>query len=415
MNRSAVIASISIFTGLALVGGGLYYAKFMRLPPPPPAYEPAESVQVVQARQMPWQRTSDLVGTVLALRSVAIRNELGGLIRTVHFQSGDVVEAGQVLVTQDDSTHRAELATAEARVRVATASISVAEARLTQAKSEAERIRNASSTAGAVSGMDVDRAATEVVTAAAEIERLRAELDESKARVAEIGTRLAKFTIRAPFKGRVSIRAVHEGQYLAQQMGMETTPITTLHETGDKVYLDFAIPQEYVARVKAGTVVMATSPVLGPNPIPITIAALDSAVNNETRNIRVRTVVDNKDDLLRPGMFVQVRVPVDDPEPVIVVPATAIRRSSYADQVFLIVPDKNDPTKLRATLRFVKVGTSLGEEVVVTSGLAQGERLAAVGSFKLREGALVMPADPSPAKPASAPHAAAPIAPANGQ
>jgi membrane fusion protein (multidrug efflux system) len=387
------------------------------MPPPPPAYEPAEAVQIVQARQVPWQRTADLVGTVLALRSVAIRNELGGLIRTVHFQSGDVVEAGQVLVTQDDSTDRAELTTAEARVRVATASISVAEARLTQAKSEADRIRSASNTAGAVSGMDVDRAATEVVQATAEIERLRAELDEAKARVSEIRTRLEKYQIRAPFKGRVSIRTVHEGQYLAQQMGMETTPITTLQETGDKVYLDFAIPQEYVSRVAAGTVVMATSPVLGPNPVPITVAALDSSVNNETRNIRVRTLVDNSNDRLRPGMFVQVRVPVDDPEPVVVVPATAIRRSSYADQVFLIVPDKSDAAKLRATLRFVKVGASLGEDVVVTSGLAPGDRLAAVGSFKLREGALVMAAEPSPARPASGTQAAkAPSAtPAAGQ
>ena len=144
MKRSSVLASVGIFLALAFAGGGLYLLKFRSGPPgggPGGGYEPAEAVQIVEAQQVPWQRTADLVGTVLALRSVAITNELGGVIRSVNFQSGDIVEEGQVLVTQDDSTDRAELATAEARVRVATANVHVADARVALANAEAARIR----------------------------------------------------------------------------------------------------------------------------------------------------------------------------------------------------------------------------------------------------------------------------------
>lgn len=399
MKRSAMLAAFGVFGLLLAVGGGLAWVKYRQIRAAGAGhggYEPAESVEVVEARQVPWQATSDLVGTVLALRSVEIRNELEGMVTKVGFQSGDLVEEGQVLLVQDDSSDRAELATAEAGVRVAQAAVDVAQTRVDLSRAEAARVKSAASTSGAVSGMDVDRAQTEVARSAADLERLRAEVQQAEARVGEIRTRIAKRTIKAPFRGRVGIRTVHEGQFLAQQMGGQGSPITTLQEVSDTIYLDFAIPQEYVSRVSVGTVVMAASPVFGPESVPLKVVAMDAAVNNVTRNIRVRTVADNRGDRLRPGMFVQVRVPVEDPKPVVVVPATAVRRASYADQVFVIVPDKSDATKVRASQRFVKLGPSLGEDVVVVSGLSPGERLAGMGSFKLREGALVMPAGGEP-------------------
>lgn len=395
MKRSAILAAMGVFGVLLAVGGGLAWVKYRQIRSAGQGgggYEPAESVEVVEAREVPWQATLDLVGTVLALRSVEIRNELEGMVTKVGFDSGDLVEEGRVLLVQDDSSDRAELATAEAGVRVTQAAVEVAQTRLDLARAEAGRVKSAASTSGAVSGMDVDRAQTEVARSAAEVERLKAEVQQAEARVGEIRTRIAKRTIRAPFRGRVGIRTVHEGQFLAQQMGGQGAPITTLQEVSDTIYLDFAIPQEYVSRVHVGTVVMAASPVFGSEPVPLKVVALDAAVNNVTRNIRVRTVADNRSDRLRPGMFVQVRVPVEDPKPVVVVPATAVRRASYADQVFVIVPDKADAGKMRASQRFVKLGPSLGEDVVVVSGLSAGERLAGMGSFKLREGALVMPA-----------------------
>ncbi|MEK6703104.1 MAG: efflux transporter periplasmic adaptor subunit, partial [Planctomycetota bacterium] len=116
--------------------------------------------------------------------------------------------------------------------------------------------------------------------------------------------------------------------------------------------------------------------------------AIDASVNNETRNVRVRSIVDNKNGLLRQGMFVQVSVPVEAPSPRVVIPNTSLRRSSYGDQVFVVVAAEA-PGMYRAKQRFVKLGPTVGEDVIVLEGVKAGDELATVGSFKLHDGALV--------------------------
>ncbi len=211
--------------------------------------------------------------------------------------------------------------------------------------------------------------------------------------MAQVQVRLAKLTLRAPFRARAGLRYVHEGQYLK-----EGVTVVRLEEVSARIYLDFAIPQDHAARVRPGASVMATAAVLGPGPVKIEVVALDAAVDGDTRNIRVRAILDDPEGVLRPGMFVQLRVPVSDPQPYVVVPATAVRRASYADQVFVVVPGEK-PEELRAKQRFVKLGPTIGDDVIVLEGVAAGEQVATTGSFKLRDGALVMPA--APAAPAA--------------
>ena len=386
------------------VGGGLAYVKHKQnlgeknAEPQP---EPATAVEVVNVGEITWQPTSDLVGTVLALRSVSVSTELAGVITTIGFDSGGVVEQGAVLLSMDDAEDRANLAEAESTVKVTEANVGVADTKLRLAETELRRMGDAVRMK-AMSDIDLDRASAELDRSKADRTRLVAEVEQAKARVAQVATKLAKRLIKAPFRARAGLRNVHEGQYLA-----EGASVVQLQEIADTINLDFAIPQEYLPRVAPGVVVKATGALLGPEPVDIRVVAVDAVVNNSTRNIRIRTVVDNKDDRLRAGMFIQVRVPVDDARQYIAIPRTALRRTAYADQVFVIERGE-DPKSLRAKERLVTLGPTLGDSVIVLSGLKAGEQVATAGSFKLRDGGLVTASGPQTAvttatKPATKP------------
>lgn len=387
MARSSLLAAVAVFAGLALVGGGLAFVKYRALHPAAgPAWEPADAVEVVAAREVSWQPTADLVGNVLSLRSVEVRTELAAKVREVRFESGSIVEQGQVLLTLDDTTEQADLAAADAAVRVAEANVVSADARVRLADAELRRMAQVAR-GGIASEIELDRSRAELDRSVADRLRTLAEVDLAKARADQVRARLAKLTVVAPFRARVGLRRVHEGQYLA-----EGTSIVMLEEVSDKVYLDFAIPQDHVPRVQRGVVVMGSAPLLGPAPVRIEVVALDASVDFDTRNVRVRAVVENRADVLRPGMFIQLRVPTEEPRPYVVVPTTAVRRTSYADQVFVVLPATGEPPQRRAKQRFVKLGPTIGDDVIVLEGIAAGDEVASTGSFKLRDGGLVNPA-----------------------
>jgi membrane fusion protein (multidrug efflux system) len=404
MKRSTVVTGVLVVVALGLAAGGVYYVqKYLKKEPSqqaaPVAYEPSEAVELVEAREIPWQPTADLVGTVIANRSVAVRNELAGVITTVGFNSGSVVEKGDVLLTMDTSTEKADLDAANAAVRVAEAMIPQVDSRIHLAEIELKRMKSAMQ-GGAAVDFEIDRAQTEVDTVKADRVRWLAEIDQAKARAAQLQARLEKMTISAPFRARTGMRNVHEGQYLA-----EGGDVVALQELTDQIYLDFAIPQEYAPRVKPGTVVMATGELLGPEPVRIEVVAVDATVSYDTRNLRIRAVVDNTKGTLVPGMFVQVRVPIDAPKTFVAVPSTAIRRAAYATMVFVVSPDENGVE--RAHQRVVSLGQTVGEDVIVLEGLKAGEKIAAAGSFKLRDGVKVMVGPPGGA-PGGAPGAGGP-------
>ncbi len=412
MKRSSVMAGVLMFAviGVAALGLTLRKRAMLAEAAAAPAFEPPTAVSLVEAKSTPWQPTADLMGTVFAWRSVTLQNEVGGVVRFVGFESGSTVEPGQVLVKLDDTTETAEMKTEEAALRVAQADVSVSETRLRLAESELRR-QDEAAKSKAVSAMELDRAKAEVERMGAERLRAQASVDEHAAKVARVKTRLEKYVVVAPFRARVGLRTVHEGQFLSPPMGSFGTPIATLQEVSDKIYIDFPVPQEYIGRVRDGMVVMGMLESEGGlgggvpgggarsgQPIRLEVAAVDAAADNATRNVRVRASVDNRDGRLRPGMFVKLRVPTDETRSFVAVPVSAVRRASFADQVFVVKeaeekgPDGNPQSRLRASQRFVKLGPVIGDEVIVLEGLKAGERIAASGSFKLREGALVMEA-----------------------
>lgn len=360
MKAKTVLSAVLIVGSVLGVAGGLAYYKYASIQKGIAAgavrHEPATVVQFAVAEKRPFQRTITAVGTIHSVRHVMLTNELAGKIVHVGFESGEVVEEGQTLLKMDTSTEEADLRSAEASVALA--------------KSTLNRLKTA--LAGkAVSEQELDRA--------------KAEMEQSLARAEQLRATIAKKEIKAAFRGRVGLRDVHPGQYLG-----EGRAITSLMGVGDEVHVDFSVPQMHAATLALGAKV--TVQVAPGVELPATIVAFDSQIDLSTRNVRVRAELPSMNDRLSPGMSVDVLIPVGPPVDVVVAPPTAIRHAPFGDHLFVLEPVPNEPDKFRARQRFVQVRGSTQGKAIVTGGLQEGERIAADGSFKLREGALVMPA-----------------------
>ena len=323
--------------------------------------EPAEAIEVAEVRAITWQGRASAAGTIVARESVTLSNELAGTIARVAFSSGEIVEAGQVLVELDTRSESAELRSAEADIELA---------RLTASRSEHLVERSAGTQAG--------------------VDRARAELAQAEARRDVIAATIARKVLRAPFRGRIGLRDVHPGQYLA-----EGTEITTLESVADSVYVDFRLPQEIAAQLAPGAPVRLSGGALR-NEAEASVRAIDARADEASRTVRVRAEASGLGDEAKPGAFVDVTVASTSPRQVLVVPVAAVRRATHGDHVFVIAAAADDPQELRAEQRFVKTGPVVGTEVVILDGLAAGDRVATEGSFKLRQGSLVRVAPPGP-------------------
>jgi membrane fusion protein (multidrug efflux system) len=313
--------------------------------------EPMESVAAAVATELAHRPTTTSIGTVLALRSITLRNELPGTVRYVRLTPGQIVDAGTVLVALDVSVEEADLKAQEAQAALAETVLGRLERLI--------RERAAPQT-------DVDRARAARDVALAQIERAKAII--------------ARKTIRAPFRARVGIADVHPGQYLN-----EGTELTTLQGVDDALHVDFTVAQPVAAGLRVGQSVdvFATG---GSSATAAQIVAVDARIDPTTRNATVRARIEGA-NVPRPGASVRVQVPVGPPVKAVAVPASALRKGPGGDHVFVLAPDKDG--NVRAHVRQVESGPVLGDEVVILKGLSAGEQVAASGSFKLREAVLV--------------------------
>jgi membrane fusion protein (multidrug efflux system) len=314
--------------------------------------EPMELVTAAVATDREHHETSTAIGTVLAMRSVSLRNEVSGTVRGVNLTPGQIVEAGAVLVALDVSVEQAELHALEAQAALA-ATLLGRQERLIQ-----------------------ERAATQTA-----VDRARAERDVAVAQIERVKAIIARKTIRAPFRARVGIADVHPGQYLN-----EGTVLTTLQGVDESSNVDFAVPQRVAAALRVGGEV-AVIDREDSSPIDARIVAIDSRIDPATRNAMVRARVRDVGSRLAPGASVRVVVPSGPARSVVVVPASALRKGPAGDHVFVIEADAEG--RDRVSTRPVRSGPLVGDEVVILEGLTAGERVAASGSFKLRESLLV--------------------------
>lgn len=350
------IGSIVLVLFVILLGIGLASWKYGSLQTEQAASanqpEPSEAVTVAVARTIDYRPNTTSIGTVLALRSISLKNELAGTVREVRLTPGQIVEAGTLLVALDVSVEEADLRAQEAQVALA--------------KTILHRRQNLSQ---------------ELATTQEEVDRARADLDVAQAQIARTRAVIAKKTIRAPFKARVGIADVHPGQYLD-----EGTLLTTLQGVGEAVNVDFAVPQQVSGGLQVGEAVEILSSATAPS-VTAKIVAVDARVDPTTRNAMVRARIAGNSHVPAPGSSVRVRVPIGVMRKVVAIPVSALRKGPGGDQVFVLAQGQDGQTRVRA--RQVETGPMSGDDIVIHEGLTVGEQVAAVGSFKLRDRVLV--------------------------
>ena len=317
---------------------------------------PPEAVTSIVAAQETWPATLGAIGTAAAVQGVTVSADLPGIVDRIAFESGRRVSRGDVLVRLDTRQEQAQLAAA------------VAHRDLTRLNFERMK---ALVEDGAVSRAEFDRAA--------------AEFKQADARIGEIEATIARKTIRAPFSGILGIRQVNLGQYLAG--GDAVVPLQALHP----IYVNFAVPQQEAPSVRVGRRVQVTAGDVAGITFTGRITAVNSVVDEATRNVQVQATLPNPDGRLRPGMFVQTQVLLGESRPVITLPASAINYAPYGDSVF-VIGDLKDPkgaTYRGVRQQVVKLGGTRGDQVAVLSGVQPGEEVVTSGVFKLRNGAPV--------------------------
>jgi membrane fusion protein (multidrug efflux system) len=345
---------------LAALLGGLGFAKFRQVEtamaqgasfqPPPTA------VTTVVAQKETWPSTLSVIGTAAAVEGVTLSADLPGTIDKIHFESGQWVHEGDILIELDTRQERAQLASLEAQRDLARINFGRA---------------NELAKAGVISRSEFDNASTQQKA--------------TEAQVGDTRAAIARKTIHAPFSGLLGIRQVSLGQYLAA--GQAIVSLQSL----SPIYVNFGVPQQDTPKVVPGHILRVTNSDLPGMGFTGRITALDSVISEQTRNIQVQATVTNKENKLRPGMYVQVELPMGQPRQVVPLPASAINYAPYGDSVFVVseMKDAKGNTYRGVRQQVVKVEGSRGDQVAIISGINPGDEVVSSGVFRLRNGAPV--------------------------
>jgi len=318
---------------------------------------PPSAVTTIVAKPATWPSNLSVIGTAAAIQGVTISADLPGTVDKILFESGRAVKAGDVLVELDTRQERAQLAQTEADFNLAQINYG------RQQKLVSE---------GVVPRQEYDNA--------------EAQLKSTQAQVGQIKATIERKTIRAPFSGILGIRQINLGQYLAA--GQAIVPLQSLNP----IYVNFGVPQQEAPNVRVGRLLHVTSDELRGIEFGGRVTAIDSVVDESTRNITVQATLSNPGNRLRPGMYVQVAVGVGASRDVIALPASSINYAPYGDSVY-VVADLKDPktgkTYKGVRQQFVKVSGTRGDQVGIISGVSPGDEVVTSGVFKLRNGAPV--------------------------
>jgi len=349
-----------MFAVVAALLGTLGFVKFRQIQsavaqassfqPPPTA------VTTVVAQKDTWPATLEVIGTVSAIQGVTVSADLPGTVAKIHFESGQWVHEGDILVELDTRQERAQLAEVEAQHELAKINYNRTQQLVT---------------AGVLARSEYDNVTSQQKVTAGQVGDIKAAIDRK--------------TIRAPFSGVLGIRQANLGQYLAA--GQAIVSLQSLNP----IYVNFGVPQQNTAQVTIGRTLRITSNDFPGLQFSGKVTALDSVVNESTRNIQVQTTLSNPANKLRPGMFVQVALGLGSSTPVIALPASAINYAPYGDSVFVVTDLKDDKGKTYRGVKqqIVKLVGTRGDQVGVISGINPGDEVVSSGVFKLRNGAPV--------------------------
>jgi membrane fusion protein (multidrug efflux system) len=313
-----------------------------------------ESVSSAVVREENWPVTLTAIGSITAVQGVTVNPELAGIVSQIGFESGAVVAKGDLLVKLDTSLEEAQLRALEAQEDLA---------RLNVDRERTLRTQN--------------------MVSQSELDTAEATLKQNKANADAVRATIEKKTIRAPFAGRLGLRMVNLGQYLDTGK-----PIVSLQSL-DPVYAEFSLPQQELAKLKTGMRVSVTIDAYPGHPFEGKLTAIAPELDPSMRSVSLQATLENKQQLLRPGMFARAEVFLPEEQKVLVIPSTAVLSDPYGDSVYVIesqAATNGSPAGLVVRQRFVKSGRLKGDFQTIETGVKAGERIVSTGIFKLRNG-----------------------------
>jgi membrane fusion protein (multidrug efflux system) len=322
---------------------------------------PPQTVSTITAATQPWQKRLEAVGSTRAEKGANLSSQVSGIVKAIHFQSGAKVEKGTLLVeleAADDIAHLQALKATEALAQL-----------------NYDRDSRLLKT-DAVSQQTAD---TDLAT-----------LKSNQAQVAQQQALVGYKSIAAPFSGRLGIRQVDLGEYIAPG-----TSIVTLQQL-DPIFVDFYLPQQALAEIKVGQAVMAKVDTYPDLKFAGKILAINPLVDTASRNVQVRATFGNPDEKLLPGMFATVDIDVGAPQHYVTLPKTAIYYNSYGDIAYVVKDEheakgaeKGGAKQYVAQQVFVKTGDTRGDQVAVLTGVEPGDVVVTAGQNKLHNGSPV--------------------------
>jgi len=330
---------------------------------------PPQTVSAASVKFTDWQPEVGAVGSMRAVRGVDVTTEVTGLVRSLHFKSGDEVKAGQVLVELNADPEIAQQHALEA----------------------------AADLAATVYSRDKEQFDAQAISQA-QLDADAADLKNKRAQAAAQAALVAKKIIRAPFAGRLGITTVNPGQYLNTG-----DKIVTLQAV-DPIYVDFKLPQQQLAQIADGQAVNLTTDSYPGVKFVGKINAIDPRVDASTRNFQAEATIPNPDRKLLPGMFARVAVVAGEAKQYLTLPQTAITYNPYGATVFVAEKKPGGSDKdLVAQQAFVTLGPTRGDQVAVVKGVKEGDLVVTSGQLKLTNGAPLLidnsvlpPNDPDP-------------------
>jgi membrane fusion protein (multidrug efflux system) len=324
-----------------------------------PAAGPAPvAVVMAPARIDTLPRVVEALGTTRALEAVEITPRISSIVTAMHFEGGEEVEAGEILVELENAEERADLAEAEAAV--------------IDSRSQFERARSL--------------ARTQVVSES-QLMQLEATLKADEARLRAADARLEQTVIRAPFHGFTGLRSISPGSLVTPG-----TVITTLDELS-RVRLDFAVPETFLNFVAEGLEVEARSVAYPDRLFAGQVTTVDTRVDPVTRAVTARAELPNPQNLLKPGMFLMVRIEGPARETLLIPEAALVPEG---DRQFVFVERDGKARRVE-----VAIGRRTPGEVEILQGLEPGARVVVEGTQKIVDGTPVTDAPPVASSPVS--------------
>lgn len=369
---------------LVVVGVGVWFSR------PRPAKVKAVAAETRAGGPAAAGAVLNASGYVTARRQATVSSKITGKVMDVLVEEGMEITEGQVLAHLDDSTVGKELALAEARLLSQRRSLTETEVRLREAKVNQQRMRRLLEQ-GISTQSQVDTADAETDSLAARLDVGRQEVAVAERQVALGRQAVDDTVIRAPFSGVAVSKDAQPGEMISPVSaggGFTRTGICTLVDM-KSLEIEVDVNESYIHRVKPGQKALATLDAYPDWQIPSTVIMPVPTADRQKATVRVRLSFDQLDPRILPDMGVKVAF-LGDEEPgaqvarktAVVLPLAAVRKDGDKDVVFVI---QGDHVERRA----IGLAPGQGDEAVVTSGLAAGEKVVIEGPADLKDGALV--------------------------